>query len=338
LVLLAGGCGKKMTPLSPDKVLPGPVREFRVSQEGESLVLSWFIPRENQLGQPLTQLQGCRLYRAEDKGVQARAACVTDFVLLAEIDLAYSKVGEVQGEALVFQDKNLLPDRRYWYRVAAYDQEGYLGKWSPIVTHAWGLLPRPPQDLKAQAGDRAVRLSWPAVTQLTSGGPLLDLGGYRVYRRSGEGAWLRVTPEPISQTDFQDVAVLNEVEYNYQVRAVRRVGPEWLESLPSPTRAALPEKLTPPPPLLNLVAVGGAEGVELRWDPSPSPDLAGYRVYRRGPGEADFVRLTPALVKRPMFVDTRVERGKTYHYYVTAVDDSRRANESLPSEEAGLTY
>jgi hypothetical protein len=33
-----------------------------------------------------------------------------------------------------------------------------------------------------------------------------------------------------------------------------------------------------------------------------------------------------------------VVKGKTYYYYVTAVDDSRRANESLPSEEAAVNY
>ena len=43
-------------------------------------------------------------------------------------------------------------------------------------------------------------------------------------------------------------------------------------------------------------------------------------------------------MKKPDFVDARARRGRTYHYYVTAVDDSRRANESLPSEEAAVTY
>ncbi|MGO9393919.1 MAG: hypothetical protein ACLP7A_04820, partial [Desulfobaccales bacterium] len=85
-------------------------------------------------------------------------------------------------------------------------------------------------------------------------------------------------------------------------------------------------------------AVPTSQGVELRWEPSAAPDVAGYRVYRRSPGEARAVKLTPGLLTKPYFVDTGVQRGQTYYYYVTAVDNSPRANESLPSEEAEITY
>ncbi|MDP3183152.1 MAG: hypothetical protein Q8M54_10105, partial [Desulfobaccales bacterium] len=327
-----------MTPLAPDKVLPAAVREFRLSQEGEALVLSWLLPRENLLGQPLTQVQGCRVYRAEVKGVASELACPNDFVMIAEIDLAYPREGEVKGEAFVYQDRLLVPDRRYWYRVAAYDQDGYKGGWSKVVSHVWGVLPRAPQDFKAEAGDRVVRLSWLPVTQLQDGSPIKDLAGYRIYRRSGEDGWLRLNPEPLTINSFEDLAVFNEVPYTYKVRALRRLGGELLESADSLTLVAEPQKLTAPPPLLNLVAVATGKGVELRWDPSPAVDLAGYRLYRRGAGQEKFTRLTPELLKKPYFVDSQVKPGQTYHYYVTAVDDSRRANESLPSEEAKITY
>ena len=75
--------------------------------------------------------------------------------------------------------------------------------------------------------------------------------------------------------------MLNDVEYTYKVQAVRRLGDELLASLDSPLRVAKPEKLTGPPPLLGLFAVATSQGVELRWEPSPAADLAGYRVYRR---------------------------------------------------------
>ena len=338
LMLLAGACGKKMTPLAPDKVLPAPVREFRLSQEGEALVLSWFLPRENLLGQPLTQVAGCRVYRAKVKGVASGLACPNDFVMIAEIDLAYPREGEVKGEAFVYQDRQLVADRRYWYRVAAYDQDGYKGAWSRVLSHVWGVLPRAPQDFKAEAADKVVCLSWQPVTQLKDGSPIRDLAGYRIYRRSEGGGWLRLNPEPLTINSFQDLAVINEVPYTYKVRALRRLGGELLESADSLTLMADPQKLTAPPPLLNLVAVAGPKGVELRWDPSPAADLAGYRLYRRGLGEEKFTRLTPELLKKPYFVDSQVQKGQTYQYYVTAVDTSRRANESLPSEEARISY
>ncbi|MCL4502434.1 MAG: fibronectin type III domain-containing protein [Deltaproteobacteria bacterium] len=328
-----------MLPLPPDKVLPAAVREFKLSQEGDSLVLSWLMPRVNLLGQPLTQVAGCRVYRAEVKGVSAETPCPnTSFIMYADINLAYPLKGEVRGEAVMFQDRELVPDHRYYYRVAAYDQDGYLGGWSPTLNHVWGWLPRAPRDLKAEAGDKQVTLSWPPVTQLSNASPVTALAGYLIWRRQGNEAWLKVRPEPVIQTTYQDVAVLNEVEYTYKVQAVRRLGGQLLASLDSPTRTAKPVKLTPPPPLLGLLAVATNQGGELHWEPSPVLDLAGYRVYRRGPGEAKLVRLTPQLLAKPYFVDTQVRRGQTYYYYVTAVDNSPRANESLPSEEAQITY
>jgi hypothetical protein len=338
LIILVGACGKKLAPLSPDAVLPAQVRDFRLVQEGDALVLSWLLPTENLLGQPLTQMQGCRVLRADFRGTEGVIPTADDFVVLAEIDLAYPKVGEVQGEAVLYRDRNLAPSRRYYYRVAAYDQKRYEGAWSRTLSHAWGVPPRMPQGLQAAAGDRIVRLSWPPVTQLQDGRPVKDRAGYRVYRRSGGGAWIKVTPEPVTAASFQDVAVLNDVEYSYKVRAVRRVGPDFIESLDSPVRTAMPEKRTPPPPVLNLVAVAGDRGVELRWDPSPAADVAGYKIYRRQEGEVNFILITPALMTRPAYLDEKASRGRSYHYYVTAVDNSRRANESIPSEEAAISF
>jgi hypothetical protein len=338
LLLLTAACGKKMTPYAPDRVLPAPVREFRLAQEGNSLVVSWLLPRENLLGQPLTQVQGCRVYRAATKGVTPEALASGDFVLYADIDLAYPQRGEVQGEAMLFRDRELAPDQRYYYRVAAYDQDGYLGGWSRILSHAWGWLPRAPQALKAVPGDKMVALSWTPVTALQDGSPARDLAGYVIYRLSGAGAWIRLTPAPVKGESFQDVAVLNDVTYNYKIQAVRRLGEDVLASLDSPTQIAMPEKRTPPPPVQNVLVVATSQGVDIRWEESPAPDVAGYRVYRRSTGEEKYTRLTPELIKKPYFVDGRVQRGQTYHYYVTAVDDSPRANESLPSETMPITY
>ncbi len=334
---LTGACGRKETPISPDLVLPGPVKNFRLSQEGESLAATWVFPPVNQLGQPLTQLEGFRLYRGAVPGVAPAAGCAPEFILLADIDLAYPKVGTVQGDRVTYQDWNLTPGKTYSYRVAAYGRGGGLGPWSPVLSHAWGVLPKAPASLTAEAKDREVRLAWPEVKSLLDGTPVRDLAGYAVYRQTGHGDWLRLNPTPLAASQYQDVAVKNEVEYTYKIRAVRQLGQYELEGPDSPSRTVMPRKFTPPPPVLNLVAAPTAKGVELRWNPSPATDIAGYRVYRLQAGEAKPVRLTPELLKETYFVDSQVTRGQTYAYTVTAVDDSRQANESAPSAEAVVT-
>jgi hypothetical protein len=338
LALLLGGCAKKLLPYAPDQVLPAPVREFHLSQEGRAVVLSWLLPKVNLLGQPLIQVSGCRVYRTSTQGVAPGAPSPLDFTPYADIDLAYPRQGEVKGEAVLLQDSDLRPGRRYYYRVAAYGPDGHLGGWSPTLSQAWGELPRTPRDLKAVPGDKVVQLSWARVDRLEDGSPARDLAGYLLYRCSGKSAWIRLTPEPLSASSHQDLAVLNDVEYTYKVLSVRRLGGDLLASPDSPTVTAMPEKRTPPPPVLNLFAVTTSQGVELRWEASPAPDLAGYRVYRRLSGQENMVPITPKLTTRPFLLDDQVERGRTYHYYVTAVDNSPRHNESLPSEEAAITY
>ena len=274
-----------MTPYAPDRVLPAPVREFRLTQEGDSLVVSWLLPRENLLGQPLTQVQGCRVYRAAMKGLTPEALGSADFVLYADIDLAYPQRGEVQGEAMLFRDRELAPDHRYYYRVAAYDQDGYLGGWSKTLSHAWGWLPRAPQELKAVPGDKIVSLSWSPVTALQDGSPARDLAGYVIYRLSGTGPWIRVTPAPVPANNFQDVAVLNDVTYTYKVQAVRRLGEDVLASLDSPTRIAMPEKRNPPPPVTRRPGGGHLPGggTEVGGKPGPGRGrLPGLPAEHRG--------------------------------------------------------
>jgi hypothetical protein len=337
LCLLAA-CGKKLEPISPDQMVPAQVREFKLTQEGESLVLTWLMPQQNLLGQPLTQIQGFRLQRAETKGAAPQPGCVPDFKFLADIDLAYPKAGQVKGEVVLYQDAALLPGRRYDYRVAPYVHDRYLGPWSATLSHAWGVLLRTPRDFKAEPGDAAAILSWSPVTKLADGAPATDLAGYFLYRQSAKENWRRLTPEPLTGTKYQDVALANEVTYTYKIRAVRRLGGDLLESADSPALTVTPVDLTPPPPIINVVAVPTPQGVTLRWDDSAAPDLAGYRVYRRVPGEARYLRLTPKLLTKPYFVDDQAGRGRTYYYVITAVDNSKRANESLPSEEAVVTF
>ncbi|MBW1992347.1 MAG: fibronectin type III domain-containing protein [Deltaproteobacteria bacterium] len=273
-------CGKKMEPLPPEAVLPAAVKEFRLVQEGEGLLLSWRFPRENQLGQPLAQLSGFYVERCELKGVAPATGCLLDFVQIADIDLEYPRQAVIKGETVYYLDRDLLPGRRYYYRVAAYDPSRYPGAWSRVLSHAWEVLPQAPRAFQAAAGDREVALAWSPVTRLRNGRPVQDLAGYFVYRRSPGGAWTRLNPQVETGTSFRDVAVQNEVEYTYRVTAARQVGPDLLESGPSATVTVKPQDLTAPPPPLALVAAPTVKGVDLRWEPSPARDLAGYRVYR----------------------------------------------------------
>jgi fibronectin type 3 domain-containing protein len=71
---------------------------------------------------------------------------------------------------------------------------------------------------------------------------------------------------------------------------------------------------------------------------NPEPDIAGYNIYRTTdpniPKE-NWTKLNQALLTRTTFQDEKVESGKTYYYYVTAVDQA--GNVSPPSDVVSET-
>ena len=71
----------------------------------------------------------------------------------------------------------------------------------------------------------------------------------------------------------------------------------------------------------------------LNWRRNREPDLLGYYVYRRRPGETEFKKLNETPLEKEVYVDTHVELEQDYEYVVTAVDNSVRKNESPFSEE-----
>ncbi len=78
-------------------------------------------------------------------------------------------------------------------------------------------------------------------------------------------------------------------------------------------------------------------GIRIRWDPSPDPDVAHYFVYKKTGADSGNKRLAKVLPPDSLvWVDTLVQRGQTYTYWVTAVD--RHHNESVESRSLILFF
>lgn len=128
-------------------------------------------------------------------------------------------------------------------------------------------------------------------------------------------------------------------DYRYTAQRVMRVqvGGQTLEARSVPSAAlqfAVRDEFAPDVPK-GLVAAPGEGAIELSWDPDVEPRLAGYRVYRREDGAAEWQRVGPDLVMEAAFRDAKVAAGRRYVYRVTAV--SAAGNESGPSAEAAET-
>ena len=71
--------------------------------------------------------------------------------------------------------------------------------------------------------------------------------------------------------------------------------------------------------------------VQLNWTRTAT-DVLGYNVYRGTQSGGPYVRLNPALLANPDYLDTAVLAGQTYYYAVTAVSavmESGRSAEAV---------
>jgi hypothetical protein len=63
-------------------------------------------------------------------------------------------------------------------------------------------------------------------------------------------------------------------------------------------------------------------GVLLEWLASPSPNLAGYYIYRATTSGGSYTRLNATPLNALSYDDTAVQAGQTYYYQFTAVDNN----------------
>jgi fibronectin type 3 domain-containing protein len=86
----------------------------------------------------------------------------------------------------------------------------------------------------------------------------------------------------------------------------------------------------PTPPSAITIA-SAPDNLSIFFAVNPEKDIAGYRVYRsinRDQPLSNWTLLTDQLLTTNTFQDKKVEAGKTYYYYLTAVDKTGNVSEA----------
>ena len=351
LPLTLAACGKRGPPVAPERRLPGAVQDLTATLSAEGVRLAWTLPKIRVDRSPLKDLQRIDVYRRLEDGPATEAprpailsfgglfggpTAMPGFDRIAQLTIEQPEApAEVRGGQAAFTDgRGLTFGKRYTYVVVAVDGQGRPSPPSNRVTVVLAPPPTPPEGLTAQAGDGQVRLQWTPPATLEDGSPPGAPLAYDVYRATTPEAkpGRPLNPEPLDRAQYVDLTAQNDTTYYYSVRARSGVGGP--PSRPSAVAAATPEATTPPAAPRGLVAAVAGPTVRLAWEAVGDADLAGYLVYRSHTSGRGFEKLTPAPQTATTYVDNGVQPGQTYYYVVTAVDRTRRANESPPSAEA----
>jgi hypothetical protein len=187
--------------------VPVPPGSMTGSAPGTEVVLTWAAPEASITGGTSPTVVGYNVYRFPATGNIAQLGA----------PLNASPVVETR-----FTDTP--PYGSYRYAVTAVSAEGppliQSAPTNTILVEFRDRVPPPvPTSVVPLLEGTAVRLLWDPVQ---AG----DLAGYIVYRVSGAGPRTRLTPEPVSETNFRDPAPPPGGTYTYQVSAIDSNGNE----------------------------------------------------------------------------------------------------------------
>jgi predicted small lipoprotein YifL len=347
LLLLAASalvaCGKKGPPIAPELRVPAGPTGLHGAVDEQSVVVGWTGPGTRVDGSRLRAIALYKLYRREEadggepKSAMLSSGRVVGYDEIATIRPDSPAPASVEGSAVTWVDRRALAvGRRYVYVVTAEDTLGRSSGPSERLVVPYLAAPKAPRALGAAPGDRRISLTWQPPAELTDGSPAPGDLRYLVLRGAGaEGALAPITPRPVEGTSFTDEGVDNDTDYRYAVRAVRVEPAVSATGEASPSVVVAAADTTPPAAPANLLAVPTAGTVRLAWNPSGSPDVAVYAIYRAGQ-TGDFVRIATTMAIATVYVDRDVRPGTTYRYAVTALDRARRPNESPRSNEISV--
>jgi predicted phage tail protein len=144
---------------------------------------------------------------------------------------------------------------------------------------------------------------------------------------------------PISDAKFEDEFFEFDKTLFYFVRAVSvGTGGEPIESSESNILQILPKDTFAPSAPAAITLAATPTTISIFFATNPEKDVTGYRIYRSEDANLDKSKwelLTTEILTTNTYQDSRVQSGKTYYYYLTAID--KAGNISEPSEVVSET-
>jgi hypothetical protein len=327
-LLAALGCGKKGPPLPPLRQVPAPVKDLKVGQRDDQLLLDFAYPKVTPGGQAL------------------------------------SGVSEVEVWAVTRPAPSALPTAPAATATPAPSATPTATPSAPAAPPATAAPPTPPPPTPTPsptppaATTPPVPVPSPATpaTPAPSPTPPAPAGPQPLNPREFTGAaTLRLKlkgPEVGAATQGDRLVVALPLPQPLPAQpelywfAVRTTGPKGDRSEFS-NQAVIQPKAPPPPPATTAVAAR-ADGIAVTWtEPAPSPGaptppaspILGYNVYRRDSQVRGFgPPLHAAAATDRIFVDTSARFGQSYIYAVTTVTARQPLLESAIRTEVEVKY
>ena len=339
------GCGKRRPPLPPVERVQQRTEFLSGAQQGNEVILSWPAPQRNAPDSSVQSIRRIDIYRLAEKPGTPLGLTEDEFAARAtQVGSVTFEQIQTAGDTLTYRDKLELAGQptRLRYAIRYVNASGQRAAFSNFLSiePAARIAQAPTIAPDVKIAEDAITLSWQPPAANIDGSTPVNLLGYNVYRTDESQTAPGNQPlnsAPIVGTEYADKNFVFGNNYHYIVRAVSLgTGGAQVESLNSNPVVVMPKDVFKPaaPERPSIAAPEpGSARLAIFFAANKETDIAGYNIFRSTDPDLpkqNWTRLNQALLTRTTFQDDKVERGKTYYYYVTAVD--KAGNESPPSE------
>lgn len=349
LVILAVGleanCGKRRPPLPPIERVQQRTELLSGVQRGNQVMLSWPAPLRNAPDESVQSIRRIDVYRLAEKPRAPLGLTEEEFAtrstLIGSVTFDQIKSG---ADVLTYTDTLELAGEpaRLRYAIRYVNASGQRAAFSNfLLLEPAARIAEPPTMIATgkEVSEDAVTISWQPPAANIDGSTPVNLLGYNVYRAEeseSEPSQAPMNSSLVSGIQYVDKNFKFGDSYRYVVRSVS-LGTQGaqVESLNSNSISVSPRDVFPPSAPTSITVAAAPGRLSLFFPGNPEPDVAGYNIYRSTdpnlPKE-QWQKLNPSLLKQTSFQDEKVESGKRYYYYLTAVDQV--GNVSVTSEVA----
>jgi hypothetical protein len=243
-------------------------------------------------------------------------------------------------------DEGLISGYSYYYQIQSMGPDRLTSEVSMTTQIKYVDIPGVPEEVKARQTETGIVLSWDPPLE-TCSGQLLDpadeprpgsISGYFVDRADPGSLDVFSTIGTLDSPDmreYTDISCGKDQTYRYRIRTFTIT--DKIPGLPSDPVTVETTDTFPPAKPVRLSAAFSPVGIHLIWEAGASPDIDGYRIYRREGSDGEYVlQNSTALIKDTGFIDKHVTSGHVYRYHVTAVDNSVAHNESESSDDVKI--
>jgi hypothetical protein len=334
-------CGKRRPPLPPVERIPQRTELLSGAQRGNQVILSWPAPQRNASDESVQSIRRIDIYRLAESPSAILPLTEDEFSARSTLigSINYETI-RAAADTLLYIDTLELAGQptRLRYAVRYVNAAGQRAAFSNfLLVEPAAKIAQPPTITGSELSANAVTIIWtPPLANIDNSTPV-NLLGYNVYRVEKSQIEIGQTPinsTLVSGTRYHDQTFRFGEEYNYVVRSVSLgTGGSQVESLNSNAIVVPTADTFAPSAPDNISTAPGPGRIALFFTANPERDVVGYLVYRSTDPNLpkdSWTKVTPNLLTRTTFQDEAVESGKTYYYFIVAIDAA--GNQSAPSE------